>query len=244
MAESENTRIAPADTTLPPPPAPPDLDVTTLPGFMLDTVRLLGSDLWALSTGDEFKAAVALWCRAWHQVPAGSLPDDDRLLASFAGYGRDLKGWGKVRAMALHGFVPCSDGRFHHPVLTADALQAFQRKQAFQKKRETDAERLRHWRSARSETPNETRADTSLKRVSSRKERDRDKTFTPLSPVTDDVSLVWRNRLAKGTNGPWLTSWGPKPSEPGCEAPPALIAASPWQTVRPETSSSLGRQVA
>ena len=68
-----------------------------------------------------------------------------------------------------------------------------------------------------------------MKRVSSRKDRDRDNTFTPLSPTTDDTTIVWRNRLAKGPNGPWLTSWGPKPSEAGCEAPLALIAGSPWR---------------
>ncbi len=76
----------------PPPPVAPDCDVSKLDGFMLDTAKLLGSELWALSTGDEFKAAVALWCRAWHQVPAGSLPDDDTVLCSFAGYARDPKG--------------------------------------------------------------------------------------------------------------------------------------------------------
>ncbi|MEI6560359.1 MAG: hypothetical protein WCO00_18325 [Rhodospirillaceae bacterium] len=73
---------------------------------MPGTNRPLGSELWAISSGDEFKAAVTLWCRAWHQVPAASLPDDDRLLASFAGYGRDIKSWLKVRPMALHGFRP------------------------------------------------------------------------------------------------------------------------------------------
>lgn len=55
-------------------------------GFMpLDVLRLRDSDLMALSTGDEFKAAVALWCVAWHQVPAASLPNDDRLLAPSPG---------------------------------------------------------------------------------------------------------------------------------------------------------------
>jgi hypothetical protein len=49
----------------------------------MDVVRLLDSDLFALSTGDEFKAALALWCKAWLQVPAASLPDDDRVLAIY-----------------------------------------------------------------------------------------------------------------------------------------------------------------
>ncbi|MEI7607185.1 MAG: hypothetical protein WCJ64_07360 [Rhodospirillaceae bacterium] len=108
----------------PAPPEPPDCDVSKLPGFMVDTNRLLGSELWAISSGDEFKAAVTLWCRAWHQVPAASLPDVDRLLSSFAGYGRDIKSWLKVRPMALRGFVLCADGRLYHPVLAADAVRA------------------------------------------------------------------------------------------------------------------------
>ncbi|MEI7608698.1 MAG: hypothetical protein WCJ64_15075 [Rhodospirillaceae bacterium] len=127
MGDSDNTRTVPTATRVPPPPLPPDCDVSKLDGFMLNTARLLGSELWAISTGDEAKAAVTLWCRAWHQVPAASLPNDDRLLASFAGYARDLKAWGKVRSMALRGFILCTDGRLYHPVLAADAVQAFQR---------------------------------------------------------------------------------------------------------------------
>ena len=212
----------------PEPPVPPQCDVSKLDGFMLDAARLLGSELWALSTGDEMKAALGLWCRAWRQVPAASLPDDDAVLCSFAGYGRDLKAWRKVKPMALRGFVLCSDGRLYHPVLAADAVQAFQRKQAFQKKRETDAERLRNWRSSRPETADETRSVGPMKRVSSRKDKDRDNTFTPVSPVTDEA-LVWRNRLSSGPAGPWLTSWGPRPDEDGCEAPELLLAGSPWR---------------
>ena len=219
----------PAPAPPPPPPVPPDCDVSKLDGFMLDAARLLGSELWALSTGDEMKAALGLWCRAWRQVPAASLPDDDAVLCSFAGYGRDLKAWRKVKAMALRGFILCSDGRLYHPVLAADAVQAFQRKLAFQKKRETDAERLRNWRSSRHETADETSSVGPTKRVSSRKDRDRDKTITSLPSVADDGTIVWRNRLAKGPGGPWLPSWGPKPSETGCEAPRALIACSPWR---------------
>ncbi len=125
--------------------------------------------------------------------------------------------------MALRGFVLCSDGRLYHPVLSADAVQAYQRKQAFQKKRETDAERLRQWRSSQSETP--------MKRVSSRKDRDKDRDIYPQTPVSTTDEIVWRNRLAKGPGGLWLTSWGPKPNEAGCEAPEPLIAASPWNSI-------------
>lgn len=117
------------DEDLPAPLVPPDCDVSKLSGFMLDTVRLLNSELWVLSTGEEFKAAVTLWCRAWQQTPPASLPNDDRVLAGFAGYARDLKAWQKIRDMALRGFVLCSDGRLYHPALAADALRASKARQ-------------------------------------------------------------------------------------------------------------------
>ncbi|WP_331315741.1 DUF1376 domain-containing protein [Methylobacterium mesophilicum] len=106
---------------------PADIDVDGIHGFLLHTDRLFHSELWALSTGDEFKGAVALWCHAWRQRPAGSLPDDDRLLAAFSGAGPR---WKKVRTMALRGFVLCADGRYYHRVLCEDVLRAAEAKDA------------------------------------------------------------------------------------------------------------------
>ena len=97
-------------------------------GFMpLDVLRLRDSDLAALANGEEFKAAVLLWCAAWHQVPAASLPNDDRLLARFSGAGPL---WRKVKAEALRGFVECSDGRLYHSTIAEKALEAWRSKQA------------------------------------------------------------------------------------------------------------------
>lgn len=107
----------------PPPFLSSDIDLSKLDGFMLDTVRLLGSELVAISTGDEFKAAVLLWCRAWKQRPACSLPNDERILASFAGV--PVAKWKKVRAVAMRGFIRCSDGRWYHKVLAEDAKRAW-----------------------------------------------------------------------------------------------------------------------
>lgn len=112
--------------TRPAPLTMPGMDVRDLDGFMLNAERLMASELVALSTGEEFKAAVLLWCRAWKQVPAGSLPNDDRVLASFAGAGSR---WKKIKAMALRGFVECSDGRLYHRVLCEDVKRAFIKKE-------------------------------------------------------------------------------------------------------------------
>lgn len=106
----------------PSPPVSADLDVRHLDSFMLNVDKLMASELWALATGEEFKAAVGLWCRAWRQVPAGSLPDNERMLASFADVAPAR--WRKVREVAMRGFVLCSDGRLYHPLLCADAVRA------------------------------------------------------------------------------------------------------------------------
>jgi HNH endonuclease/Protein of unknown function (DUF1376) len=99
-----------------------DVDISGMPGFMMDVQRLFASELWAISNGDEFKAAMALWGRAWQQTPAGSLPNDERLLAAFSGAGSR---WKKVRAVALRGFVECSDGRLYHREIADNVNQAW-----------------------------------------------------------------------------------------------------------------------
>ena len=128
---------------LPEPFIPIDTDVRDLDGFMLNVERLLASELWALSTGSEFKAAVTLWCRAWKQVPAGSLPDNERVLASFSGAGRY---WPKVREMALRGFVKCSDGRLYHKVLCDDARRAAAKKAEYRERTRAATEARRRAR--------------------------------------------------------------------------------------------------
>lgn len=112
-------------TDLPAPLISPEVDLRDF-GFMpLDVVRLRDSDLMALSTGDEFKTALKLWCIAWHQRPAASLPKDDRVLAHLTGVGPS---WKKLKAGALRGFIECSDGRLYHPVIAEKAAEAWKSK--------------------------------------------------------------------------------------------------------------------
>jgi hypothetical protein len=110
------------------PLVPADIDLRDFQYMPLDVVRLVDSDLTALATGEEFRCAVVLWCKAWHQVPASSLPNDDRLLAHLAGFGRDMKAWRAVKDMALRGFVECNDGRLYHPVIAEKAIEAAEAK--------------------------------------------------------------------------------------------------------------------
>jgi hypothetical protein len=98
-----------------------------MPFMPVDIVRLFDSDLYALSTGEEFKAAFTLWGKAFLQIPAGSLPNDERILAHLSGAGSR---WPRVRDMAIKGWIKCSDGRLYHAVVSEKALTAWEGRKA------------------------------------------------------------------------------------------------------------------
>lgn len=112
----------------PDPFTPPDCDLRDFLYMPLDVVRLRDSEAAIVLPADEFRAALLLWCAAWHQVPAASLPANDRLLANLAGYGRDLESWLAVKEGALRGFIECSDGRLYHPVVAEKARESWHKK--------------------------------------------------------------------------------------------------------------------
>ena len=127
------------------PPEPmvePEVDLRDFAFMPLDVVRLRDSGLTAKATGDEFRAAVLLWCASWHQIPAASLPDDDQELANLCGYSRAMREWSKVKAGALRGWIKCSDGRLYHPIVAEKAVDAWAKKQA-QRARTEAARRAR-----------------------------------------------------------------------------------------------------
>lgn len=107
---------------LPAPFVPAEVDLRDFPYMALHVAQLLDSETWLLATGDEAKAAVTLWCKAWHQRPAASLPNDDRILAALSGAGTK---WKKVKEVALRGFTLCSDGRLYHKTIAETALDAW-----------------------------------------------------------------------------------------------------------------------
>ncbi|MGQ3018753.1 hypothetical protein [Phenylobacterium sp.] len=132
---------------LPPPPVPADADLTAYEWFPLHHKRLSQSEWW-LSASDLARSRnVDLWTEAYSQVPAASLPDNDVVLAKFAGYGRDVAAWREVKAEILAAWVLCSDGRWYHPTLSEVAAEAWTRKQDEALARRLDADRKRRARS-------------------------------------------------------------------------------------------------
>ncbi|WP_413194545.1 DUF1376 domain-containing protein [Pararobbsia alpina] len=117
----------------------------------LDVVRVIDSDTFGLSTGDEFKTAFRLWAKSWLQVPAASLPDDDRLLAHLAGLSENMPKWKRVRDVALRGFVKCTDGRLYHPVIAEKAIEAMGRREERAEREENQQTRQQRLRERRKE---------------------------------------------------------------------------------------------
>ncbi len=178
---------------LPAPLLAADVDVRDLDGFMLNVERLMASELVALSSHEVIAAALFLWCRAWKQLPAASLPDDDRVIAAFARL--PLPKFRKIKPEILRGFIKCSDGRLYHKVLVGEAVSAFGRKKAFHGRRERDAERLRQWRLKQprnaDETHDETPDETRFVREGQGQGRDRDlkKKEEDAASLTSDAAI-------------------------------------------------------
>ncbi|GBQ90067.1 DUF1376 domain-containing protein [Gluconobacter albidus] len=187
--------------SIPEPMTPNDCDLRGLPFMQLDVVRLIDSDLFALSTGEEFKAAVALWCKSWLQVPAASLPDDDRVLAHLSAAGSR---WKKVKSLALRGWIKCADGRLYHPTVAEKALHAWKARTA---QRERAAKR---WQKKDEDTGNATASENDMPRH---------------SDGTSHGNALERERERESKKKETLTSFVP-PAEPSAsEVEPAETVA-------------------
>jgi hypothetical protein len=158
----------PLSEPLPEPLTTPDIDLRDFSYMPFEVVRLRDSDFVVESNGEEFRAGVLLWCAAWHQVPAASLPNDDRFLANLAGFGRDLEGWLRVKEVALHKFVLCSDGRLYHPVVAEKAIEAMSKRRGHKQQTAAATEARRQKKEARNDNRDDQRDD---KRNVKRRER-------------------------------------------------------------------------
>lgn len=112
----------------PAPLVPADADLTDFPFLQLEVDRLRRSKSWLIA---KRKPAVGfymvnLWMGVWHNVPAGSIEDDDDVIADVAMC--DPRQWSKVKADVMRGWVKCSDGRLYHPVVAEKVIAAWIRK--------------------------------------------------------------------------------------------------------------------
>lgn len=110
---------------LPPPLVPADADLRGFEMMPLDVTRLRRSKAWLICKRSPHLAfyMINLWTAAWHERPAGSLEDDDDVLADLAMC--DPAKWDKLRDLVLRNWVKCSDGRLYHPFLAEKVLTAW-----------------------------------------------------------------------------------------------------------------------
>lgn len=120
-----------SDAALPGPPIGADVDLRDFSFMPLDVRRLLSSETWIEAADDPRlgHALMSLWAESWHQVPAGSLPDNDRVLQRLS-MCPDVKEWRRIRERALAGWRRCSDGRLYHPVVVEKAQESWTHKVA------------------------------------------------------------------------------------------------------------------
>lgn len=125
---------------LPDPPVPEDVDLRGMEFMPLKGDVLFKSTTWLKGSHEARCAALRLWWHSFaHEVPASSLPDDDYLLAEYAGYGEVVKAWQKIKPQAMRGWILCDDGRWYHKVVAELALEAW-------KGRVKNREKVRKWR--------------------------------------------------------------------------------------------------
>jgi hypothetical protein len=138
-------------TGLPPEPlVPAEVDLRGYDYMPLYGDQLFKSETWLLVSPEAKLAAIRLWWHAFaHEVPSGSLPDNDTLLADYAGYGVMIKAWKRIKPEAMRGFELCSDGRLYHTFLATVVMNAWELRQSARTKGKTGA--AKRWEKHRQE---------------------------------------------------------------------------------------------
>lgn len=121
---------------LPPPPVSSDVDLTDFAFMPLEVSRLRRSKAWLVCKRRPELAfyMLNLWTAAWHERPAGSLEDDDDVLADVAMC--PSKEWPKMKADVMRGWVKCSDGRLYHTTVIEKVQEAWKGKMQYAYDRE------------------------------------------------------------------------------------------------------------
>lgn len=132
-------------STLPKPLLTVDVDLSDLNFMPLDIMKISRSESWAMADGWQAKAMVNLWMKAWHQVPAGSLPANLNLIRTWAGVPNAAEiipddaieqcrcDASKNACVVLRGWTLCDDGRLYHEVLCEKADEAFEKTKKYRK---------------------------------------------------------------------------------------------------------------
>jgi uncharacterized protein YdaU (DUF1376 family) len=145
-----------------PPMVARDVDLRAFEFMPVHITRLLRSTAWSLCRDKPELTfyMLNLWLAAWHEVPAASLPDDDRTLMALAQC--PPRRWKFVRGLVLRGWVKCSDARRYHRVIAELAVEAWEKRSAHQSRTQAarNAKLLKHQAANASVTEDSNRPST------------------------------------------------------------------------------------
>lgn len=110
----------------------------------MDIEQVTQSATWTLAREPQMRSLLLLlWITAWQQIPCGSLPDDDELLAAMVGM--DPEEFRARRRVLMRGWWLADDGRLYHDTIASrvrdmlDAkLKERQRKAEYRAKKELE----------------------------------------------------------------------------------------------------------
>jgi uncharacterized phage protein (TIGR02220 family) len=111
-------------------PEPPYLPDTKDKGwrFEIDLQQVQQSDTWALASAEIRPWLLMLWVASWQQVPCGSLPSDDKVIA--ARIGMPFESFNAAKNVLMRGWWLASDGRLYHETITERVIAMLDRKKA------------------------------------------------------------------------------------------------------------------
>lgn len=110
--------------------------------FELDYERIVQSSTWALAGPEARPWLLMMWLTSWQQLPCGSLPNDEAVIAAMIG--APAKVWAKHRAVLMRGWTVADDGLLYHPTICARVLEMLD----YRKK---NAERVAKFKAAKRE---------------------------------------------------------------------------------------------
>lgn len=88
--------------------------------FELDYEQIEQSSTWALASAKAPEVRgwlLLMWMCAWKQVPCGSFPNDEAVIAAMIGM--PSKTWTRLRDVLMRGWTASSDGRVYHDTIGA-----------------------------------------------------------------------------------------------------------------------------
>jgi hypothetical protein len=103
------------------PLTPQECDVATLPFMPLLIHELEKSDAWRFGNSDERAASLSLQIASWKEVPAASLPSDDRALSILS----RSECWANTKSIVLRDWILATDGRLYHKSVAQCALESW-----------------------------------------------------------------------------------------------------------------------